>query len=50
MEHYQDVKCPKCGGACFVDDRYDAEIGKWLQKPCEKCDGLGYVSIWTEDD
>lgn len=50
MGHYEDVTCPKCGGACFRDDYYDSELGKWIQSPCPECNGLGVVSRWTEDD
>jgi DnaJ-class molecular chaperone len=50
MGHYEDVTCPKCGGAKFVDVEYSEEHGKWLQECCSECSGLGVVSKWTEDD
>ena len=50
MRHYVEVRCPKCYGACFLDDRYDEESGQWLVKNCPECDGLGYVKVWTDDD
>lgn len=49
MGHYVDVRCPHCGGTGFVDDRYDDECQKWLQKPCPECSGCGVISVWTED-
>lgn len=50
MGHYVDVRCPKCGGARFLDDHYDSDLGKWIQTTCPRCDGLGVISEWTEDD
>lgn len=49
MGHYADVTCPKCGGACFLDDYYDDECQKWIQKTCPKCSGNGVISVWYED-
>ena len=50
MGHYEDVTCPKCGGARFIDDYYDYDLGKWIQYCCPECSGLGVVSRWTEED
>lgn len=50
MGHYVDVKCPTCGGAKFLDDHYDYEIGKMLMRNCPDCSALGVISVWTDDD
>ena len=49
MGHYADVTCPRCGGACFLDDHYDSELEKWIQVNCPECSGLGTVSKWVDD-
>lgn len=49
MGRHVDVTCPQCGGACFLDDHYDDECQKWIQKTCPKCSGNGVISVWYED-
>ena len=50
MGHYVTTTCDQCSGARFIDDYYDSEIGKWIQRDCPKCSGLGEISVWVEDD
>ena len=50
MGYYVTITCPDCGGAKFVHDGWHEETGKELMKCCDRCSGLGEISVWTDED